>query len=58
MPNPNLQQIADAMNKGHRSKARELLTQILADDLRNVDALLWMAAASETTDAHCSTTLI
>ncbi len=50
MPTPKLQQVADAMDKGNRSKARELLTQILADDLCNVDALLWMAAASETAD--------
>jgi hypothetical protein len=50
MPTPNLRQVAGAMGKGDRSKARELLTQILAGDLRNVDALLWMAAASETAD--------
>ncbi len=50
MPTPKLQQVADAMDKGDQSKARELLMLILADDLRNVDALLWMAAASETAD--------
>lgn len=50
MSNLNIQQVADAMNTGNRSKARELLMLILADDLRNVDALLWMAAASDTAD--------
>lgn len=50
MPTQPLKQAIDALNAGRRSEARELLTQILAADQRDVDALLWMAAASDTVD--------
>ncbi len=47
---PTIEQAVKALDNGHRDEARRILTLILADDSRNVDALLWIAVASDTSD--------
>ena len=47
---PTIDQAVKALDNGHRDEARRILTLILADDSRNVNALLWMAVASDLTD--------
>jgi hypothetical protein len=47
---PTIGQAVKALNHGNRDEARRILTLILADNSRNVDALLWLAVASATSD--------
>lgn len=45
---PTIEEAAHALNTGHRDEARRILMLMLADDLFNVDILLWIAATAET----------
>lgn len=47
---PTIDQAVKALDHGHRDEARRILALILADNSRNVYALLWRAVASDTTD--------
>jgi hypothetical protein len=47
---PTFEHAARALDNVHPDEARRILTLILADDLLNLNVLLWMAAASDTAD--------